>query len=94
MAIRWTIGVRWTRDSIWTKGEKLSRAIYKLGDICRLGGHWQTKQLLLGLRPGRPVDDGPQEGDYSAWVAWEKGKVETRKTSQGAQLFLSSRLPR
>ena len=30
--------------------------------------HWQTKQWLSGLRPGRPVDNGPQEGDYSAWV--------------------------
>ena len=55
---------------------------------------WQTKHRLLGLRPGRPVDNGPQEEDYFAWVAWEKGKVETRKTSQGAQLSLSSRLPR
>ena len=55
--------------------------------------HWQTKHWLLGLRPGRPVDNGPQEGNYSAWVAWEKGKMETRKTSQGAQLSLSSRLP-
>ena len=36
----------------------------------------------MGLRPARPVDNGPQEGDYSDWVAWEKGKVETRKTSQ------------
>ena len=43
---------------------------------------------LLGLMPWRPVDNGPQEGDYSAWVAWGKGKVETRKTSQGAQLSL------
>ena len=51
--------------------------------------HW-----LLGLRPGRPVDNGPQEGDWTAWVAWEKGKVETRKTSQGALLSLSSTLPR
>ena len=56
--------------------------------------HWQTKHWLSGLRPGRPVDNGPQEGDYSAWVAWEKGKVEIRKTSQGAQFSLSSRLPR
>ena len=38
----------------------------------------------VGLRPGRPVDIGPQEGDYSAWVVWEKGKVETMKKSQGA----------
>ena len=56
--------------------------------------HWQTKHRLLGLRPGRPVDNGSQEGDYFAWVAWVKGEVETRKKSQGAQLSLSSRLPR
>ena len=37
--------------------------------------HWQTKHWLMSLRSGRPVDKGPQEGDYSAWVAWEKGKV-------------------
>jgi len=48
----------------------------------------------LCLRPWRPVDNRPQEGDYSAWVAWEKGKVDTIKTSQGARLSLSSRLPR
>ena len=35
-----------------------------------------------------------QWGDYSAWVAWGKGKVETGKASQGAQLSLSSRQPR
>ena len=46
--------------------------------------HWQTKHRLLGLRPGCPVDTGPQEGYYFAWVACEKGEVETRKTSQGA----------
>ena len=44
------------------------------------------------LAIGRPVDNGPQEGDYSAGVGWEEGKVETRKTSQGAQLSRSSRL--
>ena len=48
--------------------------------------HWQTKHWLLGLRPGRLVDNGRQEGDYSACVAWEKGRVEARKISQGAQL--------
>ena len=26
-------------------------------------------QNQVGLRPGRPLDNGPQEGDYSAWVA-------------------------
>ena len=56
--------------------------------------HWQTKQGLLGLRPGSPLDNGPQEGDCSAWVAWEKGKVETKKTCQGALLSFSCRLPR
>ena len=56
--------------------------------------HWQTKHWLLGLRPGHSEGNGPQEGDYSAWVAWEKGKVETRMVSQGAQLSLSSGLPR
>ena len=35
-----------------------------------------------------------QWGDYSAWVAWGKGKVETGKASQGAQLSLSSGQPR
>ena len=59
-----------------------------------MDSHCQTKHWLLGLRPGRPVDNGPQEEDYSARVAWEKGKVETRKTSQGAQLSLSYRLLR
>ena len=56
-----------------------------------ISNNWQTKHWLVGLRPERPVDNGPQEGVYSARVAWEKGKVETRKTSQEAQLSLSSR---
>ena len=46
--------------------------------------HWQTEHRLLGFRPGCPVDTGPQEGDYFALLAFEKGEVETRKTSQGA----------
>ena len=46
----------------------------------------------MGLRPGRPVDNGPQEGDYSAWVAWRKGKVGLPGLSLLYPLFL--RLPR
>ena len=49
--------------------------------------HLQTKHMLLGLRQRHPVDNGPQEGDYFAWVALEKGKVETGKTSTGTQTF-------
>ena len=48
----------------------------------------------MGLRPGRPVDIGPQEGDYSAWVAWRKGKVGLPGLSFLSPLSLSPRLPR
>ena len=48
----------------------------------------------MGLRPGRPVDNGPQEGDYSAWVAWRKGKVWLPCLSFLYPLSLSLRLPR
>ena len=73
-----------------------------LNRLCaKKGSGHQTPQCALAdealaIEPQTraPVDIGPQEGYYSAWVAWEKGKVETRKTSQGARLSLSSRLPR
>ena len=41
-----------------------------------------TKQWLFGLRPGCPLDIWPKEKDFSAWVAWRKGKVEKGKTGQ------------
>ena len=56
--------------------------------------HRKMKHWLFGLRPERCKDNGPKEEDYYTWVAWEKGKVETRKASQRAKLSLSSRLPR
>ena len=31
------------------------------------------KALASGPQARAPVDNGPQEGDYSAWVVWEKG---------------------
>ena len=48
----------------------------------------------MGLRQGRPVDNGPQEGDYSARVAWRKGKVWLPGLSFLFPLSLSLRLPR
>ena len=48
----------------------------------------------MGLRPGCPVDNGPQEGDYSACVAWRKGKVRLPGLSSLSPLSLSPRLPR
>ena len=48
----------------------------------------------VGLRPGRPIDNGPQEGDYSAWVAWRNGKVRLPGLSFLSPLSLSPRLPR
>ena len=55
---------------------------------------WQAIPLedQVGLRPGRPVDNEPQEGDYSAWVAWRKGKV--RLPGKSFLSPLSPRLPR
>ena len=76
--------------SFWCIHKKLKNII---NFVCTLWIHWQTKHSLLGLMPGRPVDNRSQDGDYSACVAWEKENVETRKTSQGAQLSVSSRLP-
>ena len=29
----------------------------------------------MGLTSGHPEDIWPKEGDYSAWVAWGKGKI-------------------
>ena len=34
------------------------------------GGY--TLEDQVGLRPGRPIDNWPQEGDYSAWAGLEK----------------------
>ena len=48
----------------------------------------------MGPRPGCPVNIGPQEGHYSAWVAWRKGKVGLPGVSFLSPLSLSSRLPR
>ena len=48
----------------------------------------------MGLRPGRPADNGPQEGVYSAWVAWRKGKVRLPGLSFLSPLSLSPRIPR
>ena len=45
----------------------------------------------MGFRPGRPVDNGPEEGDYSAWVACRKGNFGLPGLSP---LSLSPRLPR
>ena len=48
----------------------------------------------MGLRQGSPVDNGPQEGDYSAWVAWRKGKVGLLGLSFLPPLSLSPKLTR
>ena len=48
----------------------------------------------VGLRPGRPLDNGTQEGDYSAWVAWRNRKVGLPGLSSLSPLSISTRLPR
>ena len=50
-------------------------------------------EAQVGLRPGRPVDNGPREGDYSDWVAWRKGKCGLPGLSFLSPLSLSPRLP-
>ena len=53
-----------------------------------------TLEDQVGLRPGRPADNGTQEGDYSDWVAWRKGKVGLPGLSFLPPFSLSPRLPR
>ena len=48
----------------------------------------------VGLRLRRPVNNGLQEGGYSAWVAWRKGKFGLPGLSFLPPLSLSPRLPR
>ena len=55
--------------------------------------HWQMKHCLLGLRPGHPGDNGSQEGDYSAWVAWEKGKMKTKRQAREPEFPFPSGYP-
>ena len=49
--------------------------------------HWQTNHWLLGLRTGRPVDNGPQDGDNSAWVVWVERESGDKKDKPGSPTF-------
>ena len=44
-------------------------------------------QDIVGIRLGRPVCKGPPERDYSAWIAWPKGKVQTSRACWAFLLF-------
>ena len=53
----------------------------------RMDSQSQTKHWLLGLRPGRPVDNGPQEEDYSARVAMGERESRDKKDKPGSPTF-------
>ena len=45
--------------------------------------HCCTKQQVEGIRLGRLVATWSHQRDYSAWVAWRKGKAQTGQASLG-----------
>ena len=84
-------------EGLLSTGPTPSSLMGYTGCFIKLWKHTTTYTALedeVGLRPGRPVNNGPQEGDYPAWVALRKGKVGLPGLSLLYPLSLFPRLPR